>query len=72
MSRPAVLGLLAGAMLAAGCVKETRPVPVLQATQATSEVPSGQLLDVGVHILDPGIPPEVEDDPTLMDKKRIY
>ena len=72
MSRPAVLGLLAGAMLAAGCVKETRPVPVLQATQATTEVPSDQLLDVGVHILDPGIPPEVEDDPTLMDKKRIY
>ena len=34
-------GLFAGALLAAGCVKETRPVPVLQATQATAEVPDG-------------------------------
>ena len=73
MSRLALLGgMFASALLAAGCVKETRPVPVLQATQATAEVPEEQLLDVGVHIFDPGIPPEVEDDPALMDKKRIY
>jgi hypothetical protein len=73
MSRLALLGgVFAGALLAAGCVKETRPVPVLQATQATVEVPDELLLDVGVHIFDPGIPPEVEDDPALMDKKRIY
>ena len=64
--------ILAGAMLAAGCVKETRPVPVMQATQATVEIPEQQLLDVGVHIFDPGVPPEVEDDPALMDKRRIY
>ena len=64
-------GLSAGLLAAAGCVKETRPVPVLQATQATTEIPSEQLLDVGVHILDPGIPEEVEDDPELQDKKRI-
>ena len=68
----AVLGIVAGALLAAGCVKETRPVPVLQATQATAEVPTEELLDVGVHIFEPGIPPEVEDDPELMDKRRIY
>ena len=73
VSRLALLGgMFAGALLATGCVKETRPVPVLQATQATVEVPEEQLLDVGVHIFDPGIPPEVEDDPALMDKKRIY
>jgi hypothetical protein len=64
--------VLAGALAAAGCVKETRPVPVLQATQATAEIPAEQLLDVGVHILDPGIPPEVEDDPELQDKERIW
>ena len=64
--------MVAGAILAAGCVKETRPVPVMQATQATAEIPQQQLLDVGVHIFDPGIPPEVEDDPDMMDKKRIY
>jgi hypothetical protein len=60
------------ALLAAGCVKETRPLPVLQATQATTEIPAEQLLDVGVHILNPGVPKEVEDDPDLADKKRIY
>jgi hypothetical protein len=69
----AALGwVFAVAVAAAGCVKETRPVPVLQATQATAEVPTTQLLDVGVHILDPGIPPEIEDDPALMDKQRVY
>jgi hypothetical protein len=73
MTRRIGLGLLlAGALAAAGCVKETRPVPVLQATQATAEIPAEQLLDVGVHILDPGIPPEVEDDPELQDKQRIW
>src|SRR5688572_11870487 len=60
------------ALVAAGCVKETRPLPVLQATQATTEIPSDQLLDVGVHILDAGVPKEVEDDPDLADKQRIY
>ncbi len=73
MLRMTAMGIvLAGALAAAGCVKETRPVPVLQATQATVEIPAEQLLDVGVHILDPGIPPEVEDDPELQDKKRIW
>jgi hypothetical protein len=72
-TRLVTLGLLfAGTLAAAGCVKETRPVPVLQATQATDEVPSDQLLDVGVHILDPGVPPEVVDDPDLANKLRIW
>ncbi len=64
--------IFVAALLAAGCVKETRPLPVLQATQATTEVPAEQLLDVGVHILDPGVPKGVEEDPELMDKTRIY
>jgi hypothetical protein len=72
-TRLVTLGLLfAGTLAAAGCVKETRPVPVLQATQATAEVPSDQLLDVGVHILDPGVPPEVVDDPDLANQLRIW
>jgi hypothetical protein len=73
MNRTAVLGLVfAAALLASGCVKETRPLPILQATQATTEIPADQLLDVGVHILDPGVPKEVEEDPEMMDKRRIY
>ena len=73
MIRPNILWLVGAlALVAAGCVKETRPLPVLQATQATTEIPSDELLDVGVHILDAGVPKEVEDDPDLADKKRIY
>jgi hypothetical protein len=73
MIRPKLLWLMgAFALVAAGCVKETRPLPILQATQATTEIPSEQLLDVGVHIFDPGVPKEVEDDPDLADKTRIY
>lgn len=72
-TRPKILWLLGAlALVAAGCVKETRPQPILQATQATVEIPADQLLDVGVHILNPGVPKEVEDDPDLADKKRIY
>ena len=66
------VALLAGALPVAGCVKETRPLPILQATQATAEIPADQLLDVGVHILDPGVPKEVEDDPDMADKLRVY
>ena len=63
----------AATLVATGCVvKETRPLPLLQATQATTEIPAAQLLDVGVHIFNPGIPKEVEEDPDLADKTRIY
>jgi hypothetical protein len=59
-------------LVVAGCVKETRPLPLLQATQAATEIPTDQLLDVGVHVFNPGIPKEVEEDPDLADKTRIY
>jgi hypothetical protein len=60
------------ALVAHGCVKETRPLPLLQAVQATTEIPQEQLLDVGVHILDPGIPKELEENAELAAKLRIY
>jgi hypothetical protein len=73
MNRSSTLWLVfATALVAGGCVKETRPLPVLQATQATTEIPTEQLLDVGVHIFDPGVPKEVLEDPDLADKTRIY
>jgi hypothetical protein len=66
-----LLATLAG--LLAGCVvKETRPLPQLQAVQATSEVASERLLDVGIHVFDAGIPKEVEENPDLADEKRVY
>jgi len=59
--------------LAAGCVvKETRPLPQLQAVQAIEEVPEERLLDVGIHVFDPGIPKEVEENPDLAAEKRVY
>lgn len=67
------IGMPLVALIASGCVvKETRPLPILQAAQATTEIPEEQLLDVGVHLFDPGIPKEVEEDPDLADKTRIY
>ena len=63
----------AATLVTGGCVtKETRPLPLLQATQATTEIPAEQLLDVGVHIFNAGIPKAVEEDPDLADKTRIY
>ena len=67
-----LIAAAAATLVVAGCVKETRPVPLLQATQATAEIPSEQLLDVGVHVFNPGIPKAVEEDPDLADKTRIY
>lgn len=67
------MAAVALAWLATGCVvKETRPLPQLQAVQATEEIPAARLLDVGIHVFDPGIPKEVEENPELADKQRIY
>lgn len=73
MNRSAIVWFVfATALAAGGCVKETRPLPVLQATQATTEIPAAELLDVGVHIFDPGVPKQVLEDPDLAEKTRIY
>ena len=68
--------LISGALLAlalSGCVvSETRPQPKVHPVQATAEIPDNELLDVGVRIFDPGIPPEVENDAELQAKKGIY
>jgi hypothetical protein len=67
------LVLLALAGSTAGCVvSETRPLPQLQAVQATEEVSAERLLDVGIHVFDPGIPKEIEENPDLAEERRIY
>ena len=72
------LKLLAGAVLAAslaitGCVtSETRPVPKIEAKQATIHIPEAELLDVGIRVFDPGIPKNLENDEEALAKKRIY
>ena len=60
-------------LLAAGCViKETRPMPKLVAVQATNEIPTEQLLDVGIRLFETGLTKEVEDHPEEAQKNGIY
>jgi hypothetical protein len=62
----------AAALLLSGCVvKETRPLPKLNAVQAKQQIPDDQLLDVAIREFDPGIPAKVDDEEELA-KKRIY
>src|SRR5579862_9833861 len=53
-----------------GCVvHESKPLPKLTLVQADRQIPQDELLDVVVHPLDPGIPPEL--DAKALDKQRI-
>jgi len=57
----------------AGCVtSETKPVPKIEAKQATVHIPESELLDVGIRVFDPGIPKNIEGDDEALAKKRIY
>jgi hypothetical protein len=61
------------ALLLTGCVvHETRPLPKINATQAGSEIPEGELLEVAVHVFDPGVPPEIAKNEQALNRKRIY
>jgi hypothetical protein len=64
---------LALPMVLAGCVTaETRPIPKIEAKQATVHIPQAELLDVGIRVFDPGIPKNIEGDDEALAKKRIY
>jgi hypothetical protein len=61
-----VLALVFGA---AGCVvQDERPLAPVVAQKATAEIPQDELLDVGVRMFDPNIPP----DPVEQEKRGIY
>jgi hypothetical protein len=65
--------LIAASFALAGCVtSETRPVPKVEAKQATVHIPEAELLDVGIRVFDPGIPKNLEGDDDALAKKRIY
>ncbi|MEY2625688.1 MAG: hypothetical protein RL412_1463 [Pseudomonadota bacterium] len=56
-----------------GCVvKETRPLPKLEAVQAKQQIADAELLDVAVQAFDANIPAALKDDEEALDKKRIY
>ena len=60
---------LASAVLLSGCMTyETRPLPRVNAIQASQEIPEDQLLDVAVHLFDANVP----EDEEKQAKKRIF
>ena len=51
-------------VVAAGCASQTaQRTPQTQAIQATTEIPRDQLLDVGIDVLDPGLPEQGQPAP---------
>lgn len=70
MNRAAGILLVTFAAFAiSGCMThETRPLPRLNAIQASAEIPQSQLLDVGVHLLDENVPA----DEKVREKARIF
>ena len=61
------------AVMTAGCVvHETKPLPKINALQASSEIPGDELLDVAVHAFDPGVPAGIAKNEQALNKKRIY
>lgn len=69
----ATLAFFSAALLASGCmVKETRPLPKVNAIQAQAEIPTGELLDVGVRVFDPGIPAQIANDAEELTDKGIF
>lgn len=70
MNRAAgILILIFAALAASGCMThETRPLPRLNAIQASAEIPEDQLLDVGVRLLDENVPA----DEKVREKARIF
>ncbi|HEX4649261.1 MAG TPA: hypothetical protein VH111_10565 [Steroidobacteraceae bacterium] len=55
---------------AGGCVvHESKPLMKINPIQADRQIPQDELLDVAVHPLDPGIPPNL--DAKALDKQRI-
>ncbi len=68
-----LIGALLAGVFNAGCmVQDTRPLPKINATVAKAEIPETQLLDVGIRVFDTGIPKDIENNPTELEKRRLY
>lgn len=67
------MGVIMAALSLSGCItSEVKPLPKVQAKQATVHIPEAELLDVGIRVFDPGIPKNLEGDEEALAKKRIY
>ena len=70
--RPLATATLAVLAFAGCVVSETRPLPKLEAVQASQQIPEAELLDVGIRTFDPNIPAAIAEDEEALDKRRIY
>jgi len=62
--RTAWLGVAAALVLMGGCASQApQPGMTEQVIQATGEIPRDKLLDVGIDVLDPGLPPQGQPVP---------
>ena len=67
-----VFAVLALTTLSACVVKETRPLPKLEAVQAKQQISEAELLDIAVQTFDANIPEAIKDNEEALDKRRIY
>jgi hypothetical protein len=65
---PTALALTAVVALSGCMTHETRPLPRINAIQATAEIPQDQLLDVGVKLFDENVP----EDEKKREKERVF
>jgi hypothetical protein len=72
LSKILVLCIAALAALSGCVVKDTRPLPKLQAVQASAQIPEAELLDVAIRHFEEGIPEKLLDDEEALEKRRIY
>lgn len=61
--RPFATLLLLPLMFSLGCASQSSSSQPIQAIQAAQEIPTEELLDVGITIFDPGLPPEGQEVP---------
>lgn len=65
--------LFAAALALTGCVvKETKPLPKVNAIQAQQQIGQDELLDLVIREFEPGIPADIAGDEDALAKKRIY
>jgi hypothetical protein len=67
----ALLAVGAGLLLGGCVVKDVKPLPKVNAVQATQQIQQEELLDVAIHEFDPGLPADLSDEEALA-KRRIY
>ena len=69
------ISLLCAVLMAvlSGCVvKDTRPLPKMQAVQASAQIPETELLDLAIRHFETGIPEKWVDNQEALEKRRIY